>query len=64
MEYIKRYFETEEQANTFISTINMFLHIPLTPFSTTQTYTIAAEEEQENCIYWYVDIEDNLNLTL
>ena len=64
MEYIKRYFETEEKANLFISELNTLLNIPLTPESTTQTYTTAEQEEQEGCIYWYVDIEDNLNLTL
>jgi hypothetical protein len=39
MEFIKRYFKTVEEANTFIQQINTILGIPVSETATTRTYT-------------------------
>ncbi len=53
MEFIKRYFKTVEEANTFIQQINNALGIPVSETATTRTYT--DYEADEDGIY--VDYE-------
>lgn len=49
MEYIKKYFNTVEEAEAFIQEINALLGIPVNDEAITRTYTIP--QEDENGIY-------------
>lgn len=49
MEYIKKYFNTVEEAEAFIQEINTLLGIPVNDEAITRTYTIS--QEDENGIY-------------
>jgi hypothetical protein len=53
MEFIKRYFKTVEEANTFIQQINNALGIPVNETATTRTYTEYQTDEDGI----YVDYE-------
>jgi hypothetical protein len=56
MQYIKRYFDTVEEADSFIQQINTILGIPVSETDTTRTYT--EYQVDEDCIY--VEYEDYL----
>lgn len=58
MEYIKKYFDTTENAEIFIQQINQILGIPSAPDATGRTYTIP--QEDENGIY--VEYDKNIEL--
>jgi hypothetical protein len=45
MEFIKRYFETLEEANAFIQEINTLIGIPVSDNAVTRTYTEPQEDE-------------------
>jgi hypothetical protein len=56
MEYIKKYFDTIEDANDFIQQINNALGIPVSETATTRTYTEYQVDEDGI----YVEYEDFL----
>jgi hypothetical protein len=56
MEFIKRYFKTVEEANTFIQQINNALGIPVNETATTRTYTEYQTDEDGI----YVEYEEGL----
>jgi hypothetical protein len=58
MEFIKRYFETVEEAEAFIQQINTLLGIPLNAEAVTRTYTEYQSDEDGIYVLYeeYVDI--------
>lgn len=56
MEFIKRYFDTVEEAEAFIQEINTILGIPVNDEAVTRTYT----EPQEDEGGIFVEYESNL----
>jgi hypothetical protein len=56
MEYIKRYFDTVEEADSFIQQINTILGIPVSETATTRTYTEYQTDEDGI----YVEYEEYL----
>jgi hypothetical protein len=56
MEFIKRYFDTLEEANAFIGEINTLIGIPVSDDAVTRTYT--EPQEDENGIF--VEYEEGL----
>ena len=58
MEFTKKYFDTIEEAETFIQEINKLLGIPVNDEAVTRTYTIP--QEDENGIF--VEYEESLQL--
>lgn len=45
MDFIKKYFDTVEEAEAFIQQINILLGIPVNDEAITRTYTIIQEDE-------------------
>jgi hypothetical protein len=61
MEYIKRYFDTVEEANVFIQQINNVLGIPVSQTATTRTYTEYQTDEDGIYIEYEEFLDESLN---
>lgn len=56
MEYIKKYFSTENEALEYIDKINKLLNIPSSPDAIGQTYAEPLYENEQ----WYILCEETL----
>ena len=56
MEYIKKYFNTVEEADSFIQQINTILGIPVSDDAVTRTYTDYVEEDGK----FYVEYDNEI----
>lgn len=58
MDFIKKYFDTVEEAEAFIQDINILLGIPVNDEAVTRTYTIL----QEDKLGIYVEYNAEINI--
>lgn len=61
MEYIRRYFDTVEEAEIFIQQINTTLGIPINDEAVTKTYNELEADEDGIYVMYETYIEDLLN---